>query len=45
MKLFYSLQYGTRPLHVAVEEGHADIVNILIKHGANVDTKDWVRNV
>ena len=44
MKLFYSLQDGRRPLHVAVEKGHMDVVDILVKHGAKVDTKDWVRN-
>ena len=39
-----SLQYGRSPLHVAAEEGHTDVVDILVKHGS-VDTKDWVRNL
>ena len=37
-----SLQYSRRPLHLATEKGHTDIFNILIKHGTNVDVKDWV---
>ena len=41
MKLLYSLQYGGSPLHVAIEEGHTDVVDILVKHGADVDN---VRN-
>ena len=45
MKLFYSLQNGSSPLHVAVEKGHTDVIDILVKHGANVDTKDRVRNL
>ena len=45
MKLVYSLQYGRRPLHVAIEKGHTDVIDILVKHGANVDTKDRVRNL
>ena len=40
----YSLQYGKVPLHVATEIGHMDILNILITHGANVDTMAMVRN-
>ena len=40
-----SLQYDRCPLHLAAEKGHTDIVNILITHGANVDTKDRVRNL
>ena len=38
-----SLQDGRSPLHVAAEEGHADVVNMLITHDANVDIKDKVR--
>ena len=45
MKLFYSLQYGRSPLHVAVEKGHTAVVDILVTHGANVDTQDMVRNL
>ena len=45
MKLFYSLQDGRSPLHVASANGQTDIVNILITHGANVHTKDRVRNL
>ena len=40
-----SLQYGKSPLYVAAENGHMDILNILITHGANVDTVAWVRNL
>ena len=36
-----SLQFKESPLHVAVENGHTDVVVILITHGANVDN---VRN-
>ena len=36
-----SLQERRSPLHLAVEEGNMDIVNILLTHGANVDS---VRN-
>ena len=39
-----SLQEGTSPLHVAAENSHTDVVHILVTHGANVDTKDEVRN-
>ena len=45
MKPFYSLQDGRSLLHVAAENGHMDILNMLIKHGANVDTKVRVRNL
>ena len=40
-----SLQDGRSPLHVAAEKGHTDFVDILVTHGANVDTKDSVRNL
>ena len=33
-----SLQYCRSPLHVAVEKNQTEIVNILITHGANVDS-------
>ena len=45
MKLFYSLQYGKSPLYVAADKGHTDVIDILVTHGANVDTKNWVRNL
>ena len=40
-----SLQDGSHPLHAAVEKGHIDVIDILVTHGANVDTKDFVRNL
>ena len=40
-----SLQDRRSPLHVAAENGHMDILNMLITHGANVDTKYRVRNL
>ena len=40
-----SLQYLDSPLYVAVEKGDMDILTILLKHGANTNTKDWVRNL
>ena len=39
--IIYSLQEGRYPLHVAASNGQADIVDILVSHGANVDS---VRN-
>ena len=42
MKLFYSLQYGRRPFHVAVEKGHTDAIDILLKHCADANTKERV---
>ena len=36
------LQDGKRTLHLAIEKGHMDIVTILLKHGANANTKDRV---
>ena len=36
------LQNGWSPLLVACNEGHAELVEILIKHGAQVDIKDKV---
>ena len=41
----HSFQEGTSPLHLAVKKGYTDVVNILVMHGANVDTKDLVRNL
>ena len=40
-----SLQLKRSPLLVAIEKGHTDVIDILVKHGANVDTKDHVRNL
>ena len=40
-----SLQNKRSPLNVAVEKGHTDVVDILVRHGANVNTKDQVRNL
>ena len=34
--------YHSTPLHAAVDEGHVDIVGLLLKHGA--DTATWNRN-
>ena len=31
------MQNGATPLHIASQEGHSDVVNLLISHGANVD--------
>ena len=45
MKLFYSLQDGRSPLHAAAEKGHTNVVDILVRHGGYVDTKDRVRNL
>lgn len=30
------------PLHVAAQEGHSDIVELLIQHAADIDAKDMV---
>ena len=40
-----SLQKGKTPLHVAAEKGSIEVVNSLIKCGASVNIKDWVRSV
>ena len=39
--IIYSLQEGRNPLHEAASNGQAEIINILVTHGANVDS---VRN-
>ena len=31
------------PLHVAAQEGHLEIVNLLVRNGADIDAKDMVR--
>ena len=40
-----SLQFKRSPLHEASKKGHTDIVHILVKHGANVNTRDKVSNL
>lgn len=30
------------PLHVAAQEGHVDIVELLVNHQADIDAKDMV---
>ena len=40
-----SLQFKQSALHVAVEKGHTDVIDILVKHGADVNTKNRVRNL
>ena len=41
--LCLSLQDGWTPLHVAVDNGYAGIVNLLIKSEANVNATKEVR--
>jgi len=36
------LQVDRTPLHVAAQEGHADIVTLLLQHAADIDAKDMV---
>ena len=33
------------PLHVAAQEGHIEIVNLLVRNGADIDAKDMVRGL
>ena len=40
-----SLQFKESPLQVAAKKGHTDVVDILVKHGADVNTKNRVRNL
>ena len=40
-----SSQQGRCSLDVAIEKGQTDIVDVLLNHGANVDTIDMVRNL
>ena len=36
------LQYGRTPMIVAADKGHADVIDTLVKHGANVNIADEV---
>ena len=38
--LFYLIQHSYTPLHIACEKGHAPVVRLLLKAGANKDTND-----
>ena len=40
--LCHSLQNGATPLILASQEGHKDIVEVLLNHGAEVDLPDKV---
>ena len=40
--LYHSLQDGNTPLILASQEGHKDIVEVLLNHGAEVDLPDMV---
>ena len=40
--LHHSLQNGVTPLILASQEGHKDIVVVLLNHGAEVDLPDKV---
>ena len=40
--LYHSLQTGNTPLILASREGHKDIVEVLLNHGAEVDLPDKV---
>ena len=40
--LHHSLQTGTTPLILASQEGHKDVVEVLLNHGAEVDHPDKV---
>ena len=42
--MFGMLQEGMTPLIWACNEGHLDIVNVLIDKGANIDDKNYVRS-
>jgi hypothetical protein len=39
----HPLQWGYTPLHLAAAKGHAEQVEMLVKAGANVNTKKQVR--
>ena len=36
------MQNGATPLHIASQEGHLEVVNLLVSHGANLDKSDKV---
>ena len=38
----YVMQNGSTALHCAAVEGHADVVDVLVDHGAVVEAKDKV---
>ena len=41
--LFFYQQSGKTPLHLALEKGHVEVANLLIKSGAKLNGKDKVR--
>ena len=43
--IFFVLQDGQTALMDAAQNGHREVVELLIKHGADVNAKDEVRNV
>ena len=40
--LHHSLQDGNTPLIAAIQEGHKDIVEVLLNHGAEADLPNMV---
>ena len=42
--IFYLPQDGATPLFIASQNGHSDVVNILIRSGAGVDVPENVSN-
>lgn len=43
--LSFLLQMGYTPLHQAAQQGHTDIVTLLLKHGAQPNEITSVRNL